>query len=175
MEKYSETFVEVADFLTDDNWVRTNFSTAIYGKFFVIKDGKLCFSVYGAVKARLVPAIISSLDGAEEGGVSMAVIVSRMDYIASYWGGNIKSPDHGDACMQPCGNIPHTAWQCREQWSNIDTDIFIGGFNCGNRQALFILGMAGLTPKFHDDPTTTLDMVKVKLLVAGTIAKHLGF
>lgn len=160
MDKYSVVFKDVADFLNEENWIK--------GEMFAIKNGYLCFDVYGAVKARTVPALISILETGIAAGTSMAQIVYRSSYFNDPC---LGAPSKGQELLDQFGTC-EKAWEARDPW--IRTNYICAGVDRGNNDPGFILGMAGLTSQFHDAPATTLEMVKEKLLLASRMAERLG-
>lgn len=161
MKKYSQVFADVADFLNQDNWIK--------GTSFLLVDGKIKCSAFGAVKASTVPAIGRIL--VENNTLSLAV--ETINVIANL-GPKIHaftSPNDGLRAFIT------NAWNVRKAWDQRDPSIrgthTVLNWDSGTMEATYLMGMVGLTDNHHDHPATTLDEIKGKLLQAAAIAHEL--
>lgn len=164
MNLISSQIKATLDRLTVDNWRK--------GNYFRYKNNTLCMCVHGALQLETNPEVKNIVNS------RIPTISMDADPVLSTvsTGANRAVAYVVSSLMV---NVPQVAKQnIKKMWddrpNHTKQNIIINTVNYGKTEAHYLLSMVGLTTTFNDNPSTTLEMVKAKLLEALELAESLG-
>lgn len=181
--KIAESLRQAQESLTPETWLQ--------GSYFGIRGDRLCYCAHGAVQKVVNPEVARILGSARASATGLAAAFSglaaeRASSCAAAIVISVAAHRHAcrarastaaevaiDAAGAEAAGValhdvePQAVWKDRPEWVSENHHSY------GSLDAHYLLGMAGLTASFNDDPKTTFQMVQEKFRLAIKLAETL--
>lgn len=156
---YAEQLINIHNSLTEESWLQ--------GAFFCKSGDTLCMCAHGAAQAITNPQVQKVLETNSDVASQLSALtahkIENVVKLASFAADSASLAVF--ACAYKKNNFDlYKVWKTRPDWVKMNQ--VWENKNYGNISIHWLMGMFGITPQFNDSSSTTLKMIKDKILDA---------